>query len=73
MEMGGKQQKKIMLKRGGGNSGPSCTERRRGRVKEERRKQWEEFRDAQTAGYTAELMLPQKAIFSSQAPHPLRR
>jgi len=29
--------------------------------------------DVQTAGYTSELMLPQKAIFSSQAPHPLCR
>lgn len=37
------------------------------------REQWGDFSDVQTAGYTSELMLPQKAIFSSQAPHPLRR
>lgn len=42
------------------------------RVREEEKKE-SEFSDVQTAGYTSELMLPQKAIFSSQAPHPLRR
>lgn len=61
MEIGGKQKRGL---------GPSCTGRERG---EEERKRWGEFRDAQTAGYTSELMLPQKAIFSSQAPHPLCR
>lgn len=42
MEMGGKQHKKIMLKRGvgwGGNSGPSCTERRRRRKSEGRKEE----------------------------------
>lgn len=66
MERGGK-------KRG---LGLSCMvgEQKSERGREEReREQWGEFSDVQTAGYTSELMLPQKAIFSSQAPHPLRR
>ena len=70
MERGGKKKKKRLgtsLHGGRVKERESKRERKRetalGRVQS----------DVQTAGYTSELMLPQKAIFSSQAPHPLCR
>lgn len=42
-------------------------------VKEGERERERVETDVQTAGYTSELILPQKAIFSAQAPHLLCR
>ena len=70
MERGGKKGKKEVW--------DSAAWRESERAREEEKKKRERAvgrvqSDVQTAGYTSELMLPQKAIFSTQAPHPLCR
>lgn len=76
MERGGEGKKKR------GFLGLCCTVGESGGAREREKRRGERRRegavgrvqsDVQTAGYTSELMLPQKAIFSSRAPHPLCR